>query len=32
MVEAYRAGLLTNNPAWHNVKWMKQHDLGGQPA
>jgi nucleoside-diphosphate-sugar epimerase len=29
MAEAYRAGRLTNEPAWHNVKWMKQHHLGG---
>ena len=29
MVEAYRDGRLTNQPNWHNVKWMKQHNLGG---
>jgi nucleoside-diphosphate-sugar epimerase len=29
MIEAYRSGRLTNDPAWHNVKWMKQHQLGG---
>ena len=32
MVAAYRSGELTNEPAWHNVRWMKAHDLGGQPA
>jgi len=28
MVEAYRDGRLTDQPNWHNVKWMKQHNLG----
>jgi nucleoside-diphosphate-sugar epimerase len=32
MIEAYRAGRLKNDAAWHNVKWMKQHDFGAQPA
>jgi nucleoside-diphosphate-sugar epimerase len=27
MAEAYRAGGLTDEPAWHNVKWMKAHNL-----
>jgi nucleoside-diphosphate-sugar epimerase len=27
MAEAYRGGRLTNEPAWHNVKWMKEHNL-----
>ena len=27
MAEAYRSGRLTNEPAWHNVKWMKEHNL-----
>jgi nucleoside-diphosphate-sugar epimerase len=27
MAEAYRTGRLTNEPAWHNVKWMKEHNL-----
>ena len=29
MVDRYRAGTLKDEPAWHNVKWMKQHALGG---
>jgi nucleoside-diphosphate-sugar epimerase len=32
MVRAYRDGRLRNEPAWHNVKWMKQQHLGGLPA
>jgi nucleoside-diphosphate-sugar epimerase len=28
MVEAYRTGALRDEPAWHNVKWMKTHNLG----
>ena len=28
MVEAYRDGRLTDQPNWHNVKWMKQQNLG----
>jgi nucleoside-diphosphate-sugar epimerase len=32
MVAAYRAGHLKDEPAWHNVKWMKTHNLGGPPA
>jgi nucleoside-diphosphate-sugar epimerase len=27
MAEAYRTGRLTNEQAWHNVKWMKEHNL-----
>ena len=27
MADAYHAGRLTDEPAWHNVKWMKQHNL-----
>ena len=32
MIEAYRAGRLTNEPSSHNVKWMKQHHFGVQTA
>lgn len=32
MVEAFRDGRLTNQPNWHNVKWMKQHNLGGSAS
>jgi nucleoside-diphosphate-sugar epimerase len=28
MAAAYRDGRLTDKPAWHNVKWMKEHGLG----
>ena len=28
MVAAFRDGRLTDDPAWHNVSWMKQHNLG----
>jgi nucleoside-diphosphate-sugar epimerase len=28
MVAAYRSGALTDDPASHNVTWMKQHNLG----
>jgi nucleoside-diphosphate-sugar epimerase len=28
MVAAARDGRLTNDPAWHNVKWMKSQNLG----
>jgi len=28
MVQAYRDGRLRDEPAWHNVKWMKAHHLG----
>jgi len=28
MVKAYRDGRLRDEPAWHNVKWMKAHHLG----
>jgi nucleoside-diphosphate-sugar epimerase len=27
MAAAYRAGQLTDEPAWHNVKWMKAHNF-----
>jgi nucleoside-diphosphate-sugar epimerase len=27
MAEAYRNGQLTNEPVWHNVKWMKQQNI-----
>ncbi len=30
MVAAYRTGELRNEPAWHNVRWMKAQGLGGQ--
>jgi nucleoside-diphosphate-sugar epimerase len=30
MTAAYRRGELKDEPAWHNVRWMKAHDLGGQ--
>ena len=30
MVEAYRSGRLKDEPAWHNVKWMKANRLGAQ--
>jgi hypothetical protein len=32
MIEAYRDGRLKNDPAWHNVKWMKQQQFGAQTA
>jgi nucleoside-diphosphate-sugar epimerase len=32
MADAYRDGRLRNEPAWHNVKWMKQQQLGGPAA
>jgi nucleoside-diphosphate-sugar epimerase len=32
VIEAYRSGRLKNDPAWHNVKWMKQHQFGEQTA
>jgi len=28
MREAYQDGRLRDQPAWHNVKWMKEHGLG----
>jgi hypothetical protein len=28
LVGAFRAGTLTDDPAAHNVTWMKQHNLG----
>jgi nucleoside-diphosphate-sugar epimerase len=27
MTEAFRAGTLTNEPVWHNVKWMKLQNI-----
>jgi len=27
MVEAFRDGRLVQDPAWHNVTWMKQHQI-----
>ena len=32
MIDAYRGGRLKNDPAWHNVKWMKHHQFGVQRA
>jgi nucleoside-diphosphate-sugar epimerase len=32
MVEAYHDGRLTDEPAWHNVKWMKQQNLAAASA
>ena len=28
LAAAYRDGRLTENPQWHNVNWMKDHNLG----
>jgi hypothetical protein len=28
MVEAYRAGRITDEPVCYNVRWMKQHNFG----
>jgi nucleoside-diphosphate-sugar epimerase len=28
LAEAYRAGRLSDDPRWHTVKWMKEHNLG----
>jgi len=28
LAEAYRAGRLVDDPRWHTVKWMKEHNLG----
>lgn len=28
LAEAYRAGQLRDDPRWHTVKWMKEHNLG----
>jgi hypothetical protein len=28
LAEAYRAGQLTDDPRWHTVAWMKEHNLG----
>jgi nucleoside-diphosphate-sugar epimerase len=28
LAAAYRSGQLTDDPRWHTVKWMKEHNLG----
>jgi nucleoside-diphosphate-sugar epimerase len=28
LAEAYRTGALSDDPRWHTVKWMKEHNLG----
>jgi len=28
LAAAYRAGALADDPRWHTVKWMKEHNLG----
>jgi nucleoside-diphosphate-sugar epimerase len=28
LAAAYRSGRLTDDPRWHTVKWMKEHNLG----
>jgi len=28
LADAYREGRLTDRPAWHTVRWMKDHNLG----
>jgi hypothetical protein len=28
LAAAYRAGELKDDPRWHTVKWMKEHNLG----
>jgi nucleoside-diphosphate-sugar epimerase len=28
LADAYRAGRLVDDPRWHTVKWMKEHNLG----
>lgn len=28
LAAAYRAGTLVDDPRWHTVKWMKEHNLG----
>jgi nucleoside-diphosphate-sugar epimerase len=28
LADAYAAGLLVDEPAWHTVRWMKDHNLG----
>jgi nucleoside-diphosphate-sugar epimerase len=28
LAEAYRSGSLSDDPRWHTVKWMKEHNLG----
>jgi nucleoside-diphosphate-sugar epimerase len=32
LAQAYRDGRLKDEPAWHNVPWMKQHGFAGKPA
>ena len=31
LADAYRAGRLIDQPAWHNVAWMKQQGFAGEP-
>jgi nucleoside-diphosphate-sugar epimerase len=32
LADAYRSGRLTDEPAWHNVAWMKQHGFADGPT